>query len=118
MARLKWNVAENVSFNRSNHTALIFKVDNSEYWFRFCAGMTTQTFKSLTRNFAQYVGAKTVEVKQEWLKTESGYKLNNDVVPIGILEVSGEYKYRIEHDVPEGAKREFTYFDEKELFKG
>ena len=116
MTRLKWNIAENVNFKRGDYTSLIFKVDNSKYWFGFCACMTTQTFKALTKSFAKYIGAKTVDIKREYIETNNGYILNNPVIPIGILKLSTGYEYRIEHDVPEGIKRKFTYFKENDLF--
>lgn len=112
---MKWIIGEGVDFRRGNHTPLVVKFDNSRGWLVPCYSCTTSTARSSFRELGKYYGAKSVEVRTMYDEND---RLNFDENgACGYFEDSEEgYKFRIEHKVPEGAKRKFTYFSEDEIF--
>lgn len=113
--RIKW-INHNVNLKRGVHAPVMVKLNNSDKWFEMAACGTTQTAKASAKALAKYVGATQVEMKLMWLDGKPQF----DEKPIKylILNNDGEVviKFRIEHEVPEGAKRKFTYFQQSELF--
>lgn len=108
--KIKWIESKSEIF-RGNWTQMLFKVDNSNHIFGFCAVMTYKGFKSLCRAFAQKYGCRCIEIMPDEGQCTMG------VLHYFSSEQNKEvWEFRIELDVPEGSRREFTYFDECEIF--
>ena len=106
--KIKWveNKADNV---RANFCSKAFKVNNSSKTFVSCAIMSYKCFSNCVRKFAQYSNSTCVEIIED----------DNSIDNIGVINMEqygGGYKFRIEHNVIEGKKREYTYFEESEIF--
>ena len=114
MKRIKW-IKNDVSFGRGNFRPLIAHLDDSPFWLEFCACMAAQTFKEDVRRLAQAFGCATIEVKYHW--DENGEATEPEDSIVGVLSFGGgEYLFRQELPVPEGAKRKFHEFSGEQIF--
>lgn len=108
--KIKWLESKGEDF-RGNWQQMLFSVDNSNHIFGFCAMMTYKSFKGLCRMFAQKYGCKQVEIMPDEGQCTMG------VLHYFSCEQHKEvWEFRVEKAVPEGARREFTYFEESEIF--
>lgn len=111
---MKW-IKNDVTFRRGNHHPLIARLDDSPFWLGFCACMTTQTFREDIRRLAQNFGCATIEVKYHWNADGEATEPEDSIV--GVLNLgNGEYLFRQELPVPEGAKRKFREFTAEQIF--
>jgi hypothetical protein len=106
--RIKWIVDKSKNF-RGNFEPMCFKLDNSNYIFCFNAYMSYKCFKSKVREVAQAFNSKVVEIMEEY---QNGKQISNMIIVTGLEE----YKFRIELDVPEGARRQFKWYNVNEIF--
>jgi len=109
VSRIKW-IEDNTNDHRANFVQMCFKVDNSSYIFAFNCYMSYKCFKDNARKFAQKFNSKTIKVFENYIDRKD--ISNMDVVHT----MDDNFKFRIELDVPEGAKRQFNYYGIEEIF--
>jgi hypothetical protein len=105
MKNLKW-IEDKTNNFRGNFTNMCFKLDNSNYIFTFESYMSYKTFKPLARKVAQEFNASTIEV------IEHNAQSNMTIVS----GLSTGFEFRIELDVPKGARRKFRYYTPQQIF--
>ncbi|MBR1951864.1 MAG: hypothetical protein IKA32_04770 [Lentisphaeria bacterium] len=112
---MKWN-KNNVTTERRNWQIVIAKFDTSDYWFATAytgwTGSQIETF----RRAGKLLNAKTVEIKYNFDDNDIPTEPEENIITI-LEKYDGTTVFRQELDVPEGAKREFKYYELKDLLK-
>lgn len=111
MKKIKWTL-NNISFNRCNYRPVIAHFNNSIHWFRIPAMTTTSSARAIFRELANTYGATSVELK--YFYDDVDQPTETDVVDF--LKLSAGYKFRNELQVPDGTRRQFVEYLEKEVF--
>ena len=112
---MKWN-KNNVTTERRNWQTVIAKFDTSDYWFTtaYCGwiGSQIETF----RRAGKLLNASTIEIKYNFDDDCNPTEPEENIIKV-VESYDGTMKFRQELDVPEGAKREFKYYELKDLLK-
>ena len=94
---MKWLIDKNISFKRCENDSLMFKTNNTKYWLKFITQMTNQCFKSHCRDFAKFMDAETIEIKEtEWDAKTKDYSVK--LIMISKLD-ENNYKFYLEKPI-------------------
>ena len=118
MTKIRWTEDKSDNF-RGNHGCWCFRLDNARRTFFWPNFTTYKGFKSVTRAFAQEVGASSVTVMPEPEMTITEFFQDPDaVIVLRYTNQNGNLvrKYRKEIPVQEGESRRYFYFTEEEVF--
>lgn len=113
--RLKW-IKNGVTTERGNHRVLFAKFDTCEYYFQYRCNCWTGYQIKIFREVASLFNASAIEIKYGWNDYYNPTEdLDKVITIVDLRDIGKEIKFRKELPVPEGHRREFQYFNIKEL---